>query len=383
MDMERLKKHLFIVFGAEHYNPLGIIRTLGENGIRPIAIILKGERRIASSSKYIHKLHMVETLEEGYDVLLNQYGQLKHKPFVLTSDDTITSFLDKRYDELKDRFYFNNAGESGRITRYMDKNEILLAAKECCLSVPQTYVVQKGDIPQGLIYPVITKALVPTFDNWKGDSFICRSETDLRQAYESIRSPRILIQTFIEKKNELCLDGFCVNHGKDMYVTIASNYKYILAEGYSSYMNVFPLQLDALRQAVADLFAKIGFEGIFSVEFLVDQNDDHAFLEINFRNSTWSYASTYTGMPLPILWAMGMLSQDAVKDCCKTFQPFDAVVEFSDYRTRVKTKQMGKFVWLKQIAGCPCKYYWGNGKDLAPFGQYLWGMLKRKLRLRA
>ena len=43
MDIERLKKHKFIVIGYEHYNPLGVIRSLGENGIRPIVMMLKSD----------------------------------------------------------------------------------------------------------------------------------------------------------------------------------------------------------------------------------------------------------------------------------------------------------------------------------------------------
>lgn len=34
----------FIVLCGEHYNPLGIIRSLGEAGIKPIAIVKKNAR---------------------------------------------------------------------------------------------------------------------------------------------------------------------------------------------------------------------------------------------------------------------------------------------------------------------------------------------------
>ena len=54
--------------------------------------------------------------------------------------------------------------------------------------------------------------------------------------------------------------------------------------------------------------SEIGFEGVYSIEFLIDQNDNYWFCEINFRNSTWSYAATVAGMPLPILWAEAMLT---------------------------------------------------------------------------
>ena len=35
-------ERIFIEFGEEHYNPLGLIRSLGEENIRPVAIIKKG-----------------------------------------------------------------------------------------------------------------------------------------------------------------------------------------------------------------------------------------------------------------------------------------------------------------------------------------------------
>ena len=38
-----LKNHDFIVFGAEHYNPLTVIRSLGKNGIYPIVIAIKNK----------------------------------------------------------------------------------------------------------------------------------------------------------------------------------------------------------------------------------------------------------------------------------------------------------------------------------------------------
>lgn len=120
-----LKKQLFIVFVVEHYNPLGMIRSLGEHGIRPVAIVLRGKYRLTSKSRYISQLHMVDTIEEGYHILISQYGGTGGtKPFVLTANDQITSFLDLRFDELKDRFYFFNAVSAGRVTYFMNKEHI-------------------------------------------------------------------------------------------------------------------------------------------------------------------------------------------------------------------------------------------------------------------
>ena len=51
-----LKNREFIVFGLDHYNPLGVIRTLGEQGIRPIYIVVKHRADIGTESKYLKKL---------------------------------------------------------------------------------------------------------------------------------------------------------------------------------------------------------------------------------------------------------------------------------------------------------------------------------------
>ena len=36
-----LKEHEFIVFALDHYNPLGVVRSLGEAGVNPILIAVK------------------------------------------------------------------------------------------------------------------------------------------------------------------------------------------------------------------------------------------------------------------------------------------------------------------------------------------------------
>ena len=60
MDIDKLKQHKFIVMGYEHYNPLGVIRSLGENGIRPIVMMLKSDVKLAAKSRYISKLYYVD-----------------------------------------------------------------------------------------------------------------------------------------------------------------------------------------------------------------------------------------------------------------------------------------------------------------------------------
>ena len=63
---------------------------------------------------------------------------------------------------------------------------------------------------------------------WKGDMYICNSEKDLKEAYGKILSEKLLLQKYIHKKNEYCLEGLSVAHGQSVAISIASSYNYIL-----------------------------------------------------------------------------------------------------------------------------------------------------------
>lgn len=379
MDISIVKEHKHIVFGFEHYNPLGIVRSLGENGIMPIGIIVRGLRPITSKSKYLSEVHMVDSIDEGYKLLIQLYGNEEKKSFVYASDDQVTNYMDERYEELKEKFFFYNAGTAGRVAEYQNKANILHLASKYGINYLETIEVNKGEIPEGLVYPIITKAIMSTIDDWKADMIICHNEDELREAYKVIRSEKILLQKYIYKKNELCMEGYAVNHGKNSVITIASTYNYLMEDSYSPYMTTGNFDNEELRKKLAAMFADIGFEGIFEIEFLVDQDDELYFLEINFRNSTWSYASTIAGMNLPLLWAEGMIDPKTTENARKRIdKPFTAMVEFDDFRARVKTKKISFKQWYREFKKSKCKYYCAS-KDFKPVLSVVFAKLKRSI----
>jgi D-aspartate ligase len=124
---------------------------------------------------------------------------------------------------------------------------------------------------------------------------------------------------------------------------------------------------EKLYEALREMLAKIGFEGIYEIEFLIDKNDNLYFSEINFRNSTWSYASTCAGMNLPVLWAETMLSGRIPENAyCEIPEGFTAMVEPIDYQKRVIDRGYGIEEWYQDFINANCKYYFGKD-DLKPF----------------
>ena len=369
--MENLRNYLFIAFAIEHYNPLGVIRSLGQKGIHPDYIAIKGRIRLSSKSKYLNRVHEVETVEEGYEVLLREYGDVAQKtgkkPFIICSDDKTIGYLDLHYDELKDRFTFFNAGRKGRINDYMDKFRILELAKKHGLNVLESRVVKRGEVPCDQRYPIITKSISPNSGGWKSDVFICENAEELAEAFKKIKSNEVMLQQFVEKKNEYAVEGCSVNHGKDTLLSIYSIYNYLIKGYYSPYRTSGSFDKEeTIGKGLRGMIEEIGFEGIFDAEFLLGPDNQYYFLEINFRNTTWSYASAVVGMPLPYIWAKSMLVGAILKESFKPYKgPFLCMVEPIDYNLRCKQRGYSKIKWFAELLKCKCKDYW-NWRDLRP-----------------
>lgn len=363
-----LKNRTFIVFAEEHYNPLGVIRSLGEAGFNPIAIIIKGGPHLASKSKYLSKVYYVENREHGLKILLKEYSGCMEKVFVYACDDTTEEFLDNHYEELKEDFIFYNAGKAGRVTEFLNKETIGNLALKHGLNFLEAVAVKKDEIPENLEYPIITKAIDSTVGGWKNDMFICHDQLELKAAYAKIQSPEVMLQKYIVKKNEYCLEEFSCNHGEQVFIAIESVYNYKLPMSYSPYMTVnnFSNKNNVFR-GLKEMFREIGFEGIFEVEFLEAEDGILYFGEINFRNSTWSYASTCAGMNLPVLWAEAMLEGKLPENCFnKIPEPgFTAMVELTDFKERVIKRKYSPIKWIQDLKRCQCKYYIGRN-DLKP-----------------
>ena len=144
-------------------------------------------------------------------------------------------------------------------------------------------------------------------------------------------------------------------------------YKYNIKGYYSPYHSVDNFKDQFLYDALSKMLEQIGFEGIFEIEFLVDKDDTLYFSEINFRNSTWSYAATCAGMNLPVLWAESMLSGKIPEDAYQEIpESFNAMVEPIDYQKRVIERNYSIEEWYEDFKNAKCKYYF-NEKDLKPF----------------
>ena len=382
---EELRKHLFIVFGFDHYNTLGAIRSLGEVGFAPIAIIHTGVKpnpHLVPNSRYANTVHIVNSVADGYDLLVKEYGHEKFKPFIFSCDDWVESCLDSHRDELINKFYFFDGSEQGIVSSYMDKDGISKLAQECGCRIPKSEQLHKGEFPSTLKYPVITKSIKSIVGGWKKDVKICYSKDELEKAYKTIESEDLLVEEFIEKKNELCLDGFCVKHGHEVCIPFQTTYLRVAPGKYGNYMELVPFKNEDVKNQVSAILSRVGFNGIFSVEYLIDKNDSLYFLEVNFRNSTWSYAFTYGGVNMLYEWAKATLTGSLDSETMLPRKsPFTAMVEPVDFKDFVLQGNVSIFRWFQELKKTDCLFYYVKSDKKPVFAHLKYVVHKNFMKL--
>ena len=131
-----------IVFGGNHHNTLGVIRSLGQKGISTILILVDDDDRqsYVSKSKYIAEVHKYPSYESGVKYLADLAPSLKEKLVVICCSDGAASAVDMHYDVLASSFYIPNCAKRGEISRLMSKEVLADEAKNAGLAVPQTWL---------------------------------------------------------------------------------------------------------------------------------------------------------------------------------------------------------------------------------------------------
>lgn len=358
----------YIVFvSKEHYNPLGIVRTLGEAGIEPITVCVKGDLQMVGQSKYVKERYYVNSPEEGLEFILSNFADSNEKSYILTGDDVTVALMDRNYDRLKDYFYFYNAGENGRINHFMNKDIMLELVTRHGIKVAKTWKVSVGEIPADIEYPIMTKAINSIGEEWKDIVYICYDDEELKDAYSKMKSEYILVQQYVKKTDEVSFDAFSVDRGQDVFIVTEAYQMYNIPDKYSPYWKIENPTNTAMGEKIKSVIAEIGLEGIWEFEFMVDDKGELWFLEINFRNTALGYSTTVAGMPQVVMWCEGM-KNGAIDHGKRVNVPegLKAMAECFDYDVRVKGGWMTSEEWLKDYMTTECKMYMGRN-DYKPF----------------
>lgn len=359
--------HKFIIFGSYGANALGQIRGLGEKGIKPIAILVGKNSYRIDKSKYISELYDVSSIEEGLKIILSKYGNETFKPFLYTDRDDIVALLDTHYEKLIDKFYFWNAGKNRKLNHFLNKNLQIALAEKCGFLVPQTELVNVGELPKDLSYPIFTKAVNSLNPYWKGNSYICNNEDELKTAYAQMDLKQIILQEYIIKQDEMPIEGISINGGEEIALLGRTVSYRLLDDSFSAFRYVIGYEDKELEDKTKKFMREVGYTGPFEIEFIIKDNKAY-FLEVNFRIAQQNYGYVRLGANIPYIYALSVLQGCIAKDQIHVVptRKVDIMHEFEDFKYSVIRGTTPFFSWLKDFRNAEGCYFY-NKKDKSPF----------------
>ena len=335
-----------VVFCCDAWPGLGLIRSLGEAGIRPECYCYGEHGDFLLASKYVSKGRLFKTADDVLSFLMNDYScPNDEKPVLFTIPDVPAYLVDMHLDKLKDKFILMNAGRQGAIASWMDKRKMAIMARKHGLVVPWTIELSKDEaIPDSINYPVFTKS-VSTVEGGKNDEGICWNKKNLETKKATIVSDRFLIMTYIKKKQEIDFFGMSLK-GK-VYIDYHDEISRF-PDGAYGYYGIFKREgYQEIREKCISMIKEIGYEGLFDVEFLLGEDGILYFMEINFRVDGAIYKLT-PGVNLPAEWCrlVGEAKDDLPESLPLKKNYFTGMTEFPDFRASVLSGKMNPFKWF-------------------------------------
>lgn len=371
-----------IILGGNHHNTLGVIRALGEAGLsQSIKLIMVNDTPdFVYQSKYIKKANYRRVPDEdGIAQALNDFKYSDSKPVIICCGDSLSSFVDRNYDELSNRFVLPNAkGKQGEITRLMSKEVQMQYAEKLGIDVPTSLTFSKEEVKEIKwdIYPCIVKP-IDSIIGGKADIHICKNRQELINDVQETSCIRFQVQRYIDKDFEYQLIGCSLDGGEKV---IIPGFTRLIRQpkntntGYLRYIHRSKLDID---YSIAEQYVKeIGYSGLFSLEFLRGKDGKDYFMEINMRNDGNAYCVTAFGVNLPLIWYKHSTGkQYAIPE----INPEHSVLFMPELMDVKNIRSVGIFKWLHECFNADCH---ANFKfnDQMPFFSQLGSMVKGKLK---
>ncbi len=354
-----------VVLGNWHFNSLGIVRSLGEQGV-PVVSVNFSESGYADSSRYAQKVYHVKDHAQAMEVLRDIAGAAQGRGVLFPCSDQTALFLDENRSALEESFIVPHAG--GNMGKWMQKDEMCAAAGRAGYNVPESRVLTAEDFAglEKLPLPLIVKPLASVEGN-KADIRVCWDGDAAKQIAKELGESgytRILAQTFLHGEKEQTV-GYCGCKTRgapvELYGQVEKIREYPAERGSASYAQIVP-EVQYIDTEVLDRFLEeTGFEGLFDLDIKVIDGTPW-FIEINFRNGAYSYAFTAAGCNIPYTWFCAQTGQTLPERSIRQVR----LMSERDDLNYVLDKQMSPFRWLRDLRKTDvCMIF--NRRDREPF----------------
>lgn len=381
--------HILII-GVEHHNVYGVLRALHMKGLTSqVHLLLIGTpARYIHLSKYISEGRIVCVPDLEYIVETMNSMDFEGKVVVICCSDASIAYLDEHKDCLDGKYILPSAaGIYGGISQMMSKAVQARIASSAGLSCPEGYVHAKGEcVPRSLRFPCIIKP-IDSMIAGKSEICICDDMKTLESALDKSYCSEFFIQEFIIKKMELQFIGCAVNAGRNVVIPGYTRIIRQPANTNTGFLEFVPMDEeieDDTLKGVKRMIAEMGYEGLFSVEFVQDHTGRNHFMEINMRNDGNAVCVTDAGCNLPYIWYAYSCGMEWTNEAHRSVSGLYCMPVIPDLTMMLKGK-VSPLRWIKDVRKATSFMDYSPEdrgpfmRNLALFADFL---LKRLLRIR-
>ena len=342
---------LCIVIGVNNSTGLSIIRDLGTNNIRIIAMDKKSAV-IGRSSIYCNYFVKYRDDDHLLDLLLKMGKQAGEKIPVLVSDDSLLAFMEKYQLQLSPYFLFQWQ-KHFKLIDLMQKYKMMQIANDAGLKTPKTYcslnhsaeyMVNHIEFPS-IIKPLYTK---------RQKTILVESRSDFRMAIKSpISENGFIVQEIIQgPESNLYLCGTYSDKSGHIFAYACGKKKRQLPKDYGIATLLITDNNEILRKLSEKLIKHIGYAGPSDIEFKKSSlNGEYIFIEINPRLGGVNQFYTSSGLNLPY-WSFldlkNRLNPEKIHIKQNTSVKFTSV--YHDFLAVLKYyKEIRLYHWIKEL----------------------------------
>lgn len=357
-----------IIIGSDHYNTLGLIRSLGECGYTPIVIImsekLNAEDSLVKQSKYIKDFYIISRKE--LVTFLNTLDLDNDETVIFPASDSVSTILDSNYDSLKTKYILPNINNNqGALVDAINKENLRIKSEKFGFNTPKTCIISTlEEIGNEIPIPCVIKPL--RSDLGAKDVHIYRTQLELLDGAKKLllKSPAIQIQEFVEKEKEIIFLGWSVGEKVIIPCMMEKIREFPDKFGCTGF-GYFTADINKYisSSSLVNFVKSYNYTGLFSIEFIISKGKAF-FLEINFRNDGNGYFPGYGGVNLPATFIQELTHRNVNQNILIS-KSYYMMREFTDF-DYMRKKPYSIKSWLRDIRRTNVFQIW-NKKDNRPF----------------
>jgi len=354
-----------IVIAEDHYNGLGVIRSLGERNIPIILVLLSKEiNTVIDKSRYVKKVYKIRRSAEDLLEIMKKIISDGQRYAVFPLSDFSATIIDSHRNKLTGCVIPHANGKMTIVMNKLVQSELF---KNNGVLVPHHIEahLKNTDAAQWNDFPAIIKPLA-SVEGQKTDIVTVNNSTELEGAIKVLKDKgytRVLIEDFITGPSEFMIEimGYVNSQGEPVFSKVIHKVReYPISNGSTAYAYLEDdanyINFDALTASVKST----GYYGVFDIEYKY-ANGEAYFIEMNFRNGAPAYALTKYGFNIVYEWLC-----DSCGIECKPVHVTENKYFMCEHRDvfNMMKGHVALLVWIKEFRKAE-KIIW-DWKDLKP-----------------